>query len=84
MTRQRSIFTLAFLLSCTILPAHGFAAQDRAEVEVRVRADVVQDLAEELQLGEWISGRVCLDGRAAENFPDEVAEFWVNLEWCAV
>ena len=69
---------------CAVFPACANAAQDRAEVEARVRADVVQDLAEELQLGEWISGRVCLDGRAAENFPGEVAEFWVNLEWCAV
>ena len=82
MKRHLGIFMI--YASCVFLPAHGFAAQDRAEVEARVRADVTQDLAEGLPLGEWISGRVCLDGRAAENFPGEVAEFWVNLEWCAV
>ena len=85
MTRPLSI-TLVFLLSCALFPAQSFAAQDRAEVEARVRADVVQDLAEELQLGEWITGRACLDGRAAENLPGEVAQYWVNLEcpWCGI
>jgi len=42
---------------CSLIPALAFAAQDRAEVEARVRADVVQDLAEELQIGEWIKRR---------------------------
>ena len=82
MTRHLGILMISAF--CTILPAQSFAAQDRSEVEARVRADVVQDLAEELQIGEWITGRVCLDGRAAENFPGEVAKYWVNLEWCAV
>ena len=82
MTRHLGI--LMIYASCVFLPAQSFATQDRAEVEARVRADVVQDLAEELQIGEWITGRVCLDGRDAANFPGEVAEYWVNLEWCAV
>jgi len=82
MTKHLGI--LLIFAFCSLIPAQAFAAQDRAEVEARVRADVVQDLAESLQLGEWITGRVCLDGRAAANFPGEVAEYWVNLEWCAV
>ena len=53
MTRHLGILMISAF--CTILPAQSFAAQDRAEVESRVRADVVQDLAEELQLGEWIA-----------------------------
>jgi hypothetical protein len=68
------------------IPLFALAAQDRAEVEARVWADVMQDLAETPYFGEWISGRVCLDGRSAENFPGEVAEYWVNLEchWCGI
>ena len=54
---------------CAFSPVYAYAAQDRAEVEARVRAGVTQDLSEELQLGEWITGRVCLDGRATANFP---------------
>jgi len=40
---------------CAIAPAQAFASQDRAEVEARVRADVAQDLSEELQFGEWVN-----------------------------
>ena len=54
---KRHLGILLIFTFCSLIPAQSFAAQDRAEVEARVRADVVQDLAEELQIGEWITCR---------------------------
>jgi hypothetical protein len=64
---------------CAVFPAHGFAAQDRAEVEARVRADVAQDLESPWQ-PESLAGRTCLDGRPVADFPGDVVEYWVNME----
>jgi len=85
MTRQRSIFISAFLLSCAFFPAPSFAMKDRAEVEARVRADVTEDLVS-LWQPESLTGRFCLDGRPVADFPGDVVEFWINLEcpYCGI
>ena len=85
MTRRHSFFTLALSLLCIVIPAQGFAAQDRAEVEASVRADVAKDLEAPWQ-AESLAGRSCLDGRPAADFPGDIAEYWVNLEcpWCGI
>jgi hypothetical protein len=77
--RHSSIVLAVF---CALIPAHG-VAQDRADVEARVRTDVAHDL--ETRQPESQAARVCLDGRPAADFSD-VAEYWVNLEcpYCGI
>lgn len=82
---RHSFFILAAFLLCILFPAQGFAAQDRAEVEAGVRADVAKDLALPWQ-PESLAARSCLDGRTAADFPGDVVEYWVNLEcpYCGI
>jgi hypothetical protein len=76
----------AILLLYIFFPAsfaHA-ASADRIAVEARVRAEVSKDLALPLRPGEGLAGRDCLDGRPVKDFSGDIAQYWVNLEWCAV
>ena len=75
----------AFSMLCILIPVHGFASKDRAEVEARVRMDVLHDL-ESLWQPESLAGRTCIDGRPVADFPGDVVEYWVNLEcvYCGI
>jgi hypothetical protein len=83
MQKRLAHFVTAICL-CLLFPAQ-LPAEDRAAVETRIRAEISSDLAAPLQ-PEALSGRSCLDGRPAAEFPGEIAEYWVNLEcpWCGI
>lgn len=84
MVRRHSFF-LAVLVFCAVIPAHGFALQNRAAVEARVRAEVTQDLAAPWQ-PDSLAERTCLDGRSVADFPGDVVEYWTQLEcpYCGI
>ena len=83
--RKKSLCVLLMSLLCAFIPAHALAATDRAEVETRVRADVLKDLETPWQ-PESLAGRSCLDGRPVADFSGDVVEYRVNLEcsYCGI
>ncbi len=59
---------------------------NRVAVEARVKSELAKDLAQPVPMPETYSGRICLDGRPADNFSGEVIEYWANLEcpYCGI
>lgn len=61
-------------------------SSDRVAVEARVQAELSKDLSQPIPISGTHSGRICLDGRPADNFAGEVIEYWANLEcpYCGI
>jgi hypothetical protein len=82
MSRFIAVISMCFL-AASAFPAYS-ATAERVAVEAGVRAEVGKDLALPYQPTYGLEDRVCLDGRPVKGFQGEIAEYWANLEWCAV
>lgn len=81
-------FAIIFIALC-VLGTPAFAetlSSNRVAVEARVTNELAKDLAQPVPTHENYSGRICLDGRPADNFAGEVIEYWANLEcpYCGI
>lgn len=80
------IVALVLTTATPFLLSAGTTLSDRVAVEARVKAEIAKDLSQPVPAPEIYSGRICLDGRPADNFSGEVVEYWANLEcpYCGI
>lgn len=83
--RVFKIILFALYMGLCAIQVAAAPKADRVAIEAKVKSELGKDLAHK-PAKDALSGRLCLDGRAVNDFEGQIMEYWANLEcpYCGI